>query len=203
MEIIAESNRKKQKAETRLRIITEAVRVFAEKGFIATTTPDIAKAAGVSHGSVFAHFKSKEDLLIEVVESFLTQADKETRRAIKSCGSLKEVLMAHIAAMTPYEQLYAHLIRESHAMPKQLRALLTEINSAVSSHIMTVLDRQGYKGLPKTKRFFVFNTWFGTLSHYLLNRDLFVTSGSVLEQHGDQIVRLFLCFIQFNERELK
>jgi AcrR family transcriptional regulator len=202
MEEVTESIRKKQKAETRARIVKEAMSVFEQKGFIGATTPDIAKAAGVSHGSVFAHFNSREELLTEVVESFLGQADRETRKSIKTCGSVREVLSSHLQAIEPYERLYASLIRESAMLPKRLRALFIEINSAVASHIIDALDRSGYQALPKSKRYFVFNVWFGTISHYLLNRDLFAARGSVLEQHGDQIIDLFLQFIRSGKGEV-
>lgn len=50
---------------TRERIVTEAVRLFAERGYRATTVGDIEAAAGLSprRGSLYKHFKSKEDLL--------------------------------------------------------------------------------------------------------------------------------------------
>ena len=179
------------------------MRLFEQKGFLAATTPEIALAAGVSHGSVFAHFRSKEELLLEVIGCFLRQADLDTRRTLKSCGSFRKVLKAHLAAISPYEQLYAHLIRESSMLPIRLRALLTEMNSAVASHMIEALEREDYQGVPRAKRFFVFNAWFGTVSHYLLNRDLFVASGSVLEQQGDQIIRLFISMVQSKEGKIK
>ena len=48
---------------TRARLLDAAVIAFAEKGFHATTTRDIATAAGMSPAALYVHHKSKEELL--------------------------------------------------------------------------------------------------------------------------------------------
>lgn len=46
-----------------------AAQAFAEKGFHATTTRDIASGAGLSPAGVYVHFSSKEDLLFNLSRS--------------------------------------------------------------------------------------------------------------------------------------
>lgn len=43
-----------------------AVETFAEKGFHASTTRDIAQAAGMSHAALYVHYPSKEELLYSI-----------------------------------------------------------------------------------------------------------------------------------------
>ncbi len=50
-------------AETRERLLRAAADVFAERGYDGTRVADIATAAGVSNGALYAHFASKADLL--------------------------------------------------------------------------------------------------------------------------------------------
>ncbi len=51
----------------RRELIEGAARLFRQQGFSATTTRDIAAAAGMQSGSPFYHFESKEALLAEVM----------------------------------------------------------------------------------------------------------------------------------------
>lgn len=44
-------------------ILDAACNIFAEKGFSAATTNEIAKAAGVAEGTIFRYFKTKKDIL--------------------------------------------------------------------------------------------------------------------------------------------
>ncbi len=53
-------------ADTAVRIMLAAADAFAERGFHATTTRDIASRAGLSPAGVYVHFASKEVLLFEL-----------------------------------------------------------------------------------------------------------------------------------------
>ena len=51
-------------AETRERLLRAAADVFAERGYDGARVADIARAAGVSSGAMYAHFASKAELLV-------------------------------------------------------------------------------------------------------------------------------------------
>jgi AcrR family transcriptional regulator len=54
---------------TRSRIIRAALKLFACKGYDATTTKDLSMAAEVAEGTLFRHFANKQAILAEVVTS--------------------------------------------------------------------------------------------------------------------------------------
>jgi AcrR family transcriptional regulator len=58
---------------TRDRLVVAARAVFEERGFDATRMGDIALAAGVSHGTVYTWFPTKEDALHAAVDSVTEQ----------------------------------------------------------------------------------------------------------------------------------
>ncbi len=60
--------RDKQKEETREKILEVATELFFTEGFSKTTTGAIGQRAGVSKGTIFHHFPTKEDLGLVVLE---------------------------------------------------------------------------------------------------------------------------------------
>jgi AcrR family transcriptional regulator len=54
-------------AQTRERLLRAAADAFAVRGYEGTRVADIAAAAGVSNGALYAHFSSKADLLVEAL----------------------------------------------------------------------------------------------------------------------------------------
>jgi AcrR family transcriptional regulator len=56
-------------ADTRERLLRAAADVFAECGFDGTRVADIAAAAGVSNGALYAHFGSKAELLLAALRA--------------------------------------------------------------------------------------------------------------------------------------
>ncbi len=59
-------SRRYDPAETRQRVLEAANLLFSTRGFAATGTADIARAADVSEGSIFYHFGSKKNLLADI-----------------------------------------------------------------------------------------------------------------------------------------
>jgi AcrR family transcriptional regulator len=56
-------------ADTRERLLRAAAAVFAERGYDGTRVADIAAAAGVSNGALYAHFDSKAELLVHALRT--------------------------------------------------------------------------------------------------------------------------------------
>ena len=54
--------------ETRHAIVTAARKLFAAKGYADTSIRDLVKAAGVTRGALYHHFKDKEELFSRVFE---------------------------------------------------------------------------------------------------------------------------------------
>ncbi|WP_276356955.1 TetR/AcrR family transcriptional regulator [Cohnella caldifontis] len=72
-----------QLRENRRRALLDAaVVIFSRQGFARTTVSEIAKAAGVSHASVFQYFATKEELFREAVLDNIEQA-REFYRNLK------------------------------------------------------------------------------------------------------------------------
>jgi AcrR family transcriptional regulator len=67
-----------QSTRSRERLVQAATRLFAERGYRDTSVQAIAEAAGISRGSIFWHFGSKEGLLSAVAEEAFRRWETET-----------------------------------------------------------------------------------------------------------------------------
>jgi AcrR family transcriptional regulator len=84
-------------AATREKIVEAARQLFASQGFHATTTREIARAAGLATGTMFNYFSSKE----AIVGSLASEALAEVRTNFDtsdSGSSFEEALFAFVAA---------------------------------------------------------------------------------------------------------
>jgi AcrR family transcriptional regulator len=66
-----EFDRSTRKAQTRSRLLEAAAGVYARRGFNGATLDEVASEAGLSKGAVYAHFGSKENLLLALMEEHL------------------------------------------------------------------------------------------------------------------------------------
>ena len=61
--------RRRETTEVRQKMITEAaMKVIGQKGVNGATTAEIASAAGISEGNLYRHFRSKEEIIMSVID---------------------------------------------------------------------------------------------------------------------------------------
>ena len=83
---------KEEAAVTRSTLLRTALSVFSAKGYAATTLDDIAKAAKVTRGAIYWHFKSKADLYNTLVEEVSARGAAVLQQAVSEGGTLIEIL---------------------------------------------------------------------------------------------------------------
>ena len=62
--------------KTKQMILDAGIRIFAEQGYYHTSMEEIAKAANVTRGAVYWHFKSKEDFILAMADSIYTETSE-------------------------------------------------------------------------------------------------------------------------------
>jgi AcrR family transcriptional regulator len=103
------------KIATRKMILQAARRLFAEKGFEATTTRDIAEAAEIATGTLFNYFPTKEAIVACMASEALGDAFSHKHGDTDGPDSLEEALFALVAAS----------LRKLRPLRRYLTALLT------------------------------------------------------------------------------
>jgi AcrR family transcriptional regulator len=85
--------RERGKQEKRARIKAAARALFAEKGFAATTTQEIAARADIGTGTLFLYAQSKEEILVLVFRDEMDRVCDEAFGSLPRKGSLLDQLM--------------------------------------------------------------------------------------------------------------
>src|SRR5258705_11097443 len=85
---------------TRQFIIEKAAPIFNIKGIEATAMSDIMEATRLSKGSLYVHFKDKDELAKTVVEHKLEVVRKKINAVIDAAPTAKDKLFAFISVLT-------------------------------------------------------------------------------------------------------
>ena len=89
-------------AERRAQIIQAALACFTRKGYNNTTMDDIVAESGLSKGSLYWYFKSKDDLFTAALLSSFMDFGQETVTALEQCPTVSDRLRTLAQAMAGF-----------------------------------------------------------------------------------------------------
>ena len=111
-----EKNKSRARLEQReADIISAATDLFASDGFHATSTRKIAAAAGVSEGTVFHYFSTKNALLLAILDGFYEGLTETAREVVQETMDTRERLLVlannHLRALLENQAIMMRLIQ--------------------------------------------------------------------------------------------
>jgi AcrR family transcriptional regulator len=115
----------KIKLQKRDAILKAALTLFSERGFHNTPTSLIAKQAGVATGTLFHHFKNKEELINALYLELKMSLVEALKNEVEKSDSLKETL----------KNTWINGVKWGIMHPKEMQFILQYANSPFISHL--------------------------------------------------------------------
>jgi len=107
-------------------------RLFAGKGYAATTTRELSSALGVTNGTLYHHFSTKEALLLQICNESLDRITAAASVAVAGAGGggrkVEALIRAHVLTMLGDQDLH--------------KTMLTELRSLTGEHLEAVTGRR-------------------------------------------------------------
>lgn len=188
-----------EKLHRRETILEAAKEVFSEKGFHATTIADVAKRAGMSYGSIYWYFDSKEALFHALMDAQEAALRDYVGRSFVEAGASREGVGAFKAAVRATFEFFENdraatklLFRDAYALGGGYEKHLYGIYEGYIDDIEKVIVRLQDKGLvrddPPRMMAFSVAALIGQLSHRRLVTDDGVDAATV----ADFVVELLM-----------
>jgi AcrR family transcriptional regulator len=136
--------RERKKQRTRETIAHAAHELFAERGYHATTLPEIAEAADVSTRTIFAYFPSKEDILFSdfaAMKEALAQALAERPEGQDALETVRQfILSLHGAEKSDLDEELRLCVESDETLRNHLRARIAQLEELIAPAIAKDLD---------------------------------------------------------------
>ncbi len=172
--------REEQKEERRQAIMMTALSLFVEKGYHETKVSDIAAAVPMSTGLMFHYFKSKEELLLELVKygknfSDSTGDSKGAPPDLFLKGMLEELFL--YAKKQPFVSNMFVLMAQARraGMPEEVRKIAMSVEAVDNT---AQLIKKGQKdgifkeGNPTLLALCFWSAFQGIMEEMTMNKDL-------------------------------
>ncbi|MGX1881915.1 TetR/AcrR family transcriptional regulator [Streptomyces sp. NPDC055287] len=130
--------------EAARKLLVAAVEAFAERGYHATTTRDIASRAGMSPAALYIHYKTKEELLHRISRIGHDKALEILRAAADGPGSAAERLDGAVRSFVVWHaerHTTARVVQyELDALSDEHRAEIIELRRSSDAAVRRILN---------------------------------------------------------------
>ena len=145
----------KRSIEKRNKIIENGFKLICEKGYYNISTPDIAKASGVSTGVVYQYFNDKKDIFIEGIKNYsqiimfpmLDIIEKENIKIDKTENLenfLTKIINAFIENHTISKKAHEELMAMSH-LDEEIATIFKEAEFEFTKKVVDFLNANNIK----------------------------------------------------------
>lgn len=149
MPTVPSTRPRQRRKETRPQeLLDAALELFVEKGFAATRSEEVARQAGVSKGTLYLYYPSKEELFKAVVRQKLTQLIAEGQDAVATFeGSTSELLRWLMRTWwerfgdTPAAGIHKVVIAEVRNFPELAQFYADEVITPADRLFSTAVER--------------------------------------------------------------
>lgn len=121
---------------TRGALVAAARRLFVERGYAATGTPELVAAAGVTRGALYHHFEDKSDLLMAVAADMAVEVAETVAKAAAAPAAAPAADRAPLDALLAGSRAYFAAMAEG----GRARVLLVDAPAVLSPAQLALLD---------------------------------------------------------------
>lgn len=152
----------------RMELVRIAARLFRDQGYERTTVRDLGDAAGLQSGSLFYHFRTKEDILVAVMALGITSTTEDLERALAEAATLRDKLAAlfqvHLHSLLGDNQAALEvMLYEWRSVSDAARPGLIELRDRYEALWQQVLDEAAAAGLINTDTHLLRLTMLGSV----------------------------------------
>jgi AcrR family transcriptional regulator len=136
---------------TRTKLVTAARAVFEERGFDGARMGDVAEAAGVSHGTVYTWFDTKEDLLRAVIDS--VTAELYASLSVPDATSpIERIAIANERYLAAYRSTarLLEVVEQAAVVDESFRAVLANLRTTHVERVAKTIRRWQRDGAAQT-----------------------------------------------------
>jgi AcrR family transcriptional regulator len=131
-------------AQRRAQILAVALRVFAEKGFHATSMNDVARAVGVTKPVLYQHFESKRALYTALIDEtaagMLDAIGKATSDAADGKAQTQAGIVAYFEWVATHRDEFVFLFGSDARRDEEFAAAVRDVESRVADAIAPLID---------------------------------------------------------------
>ena len=178
-------SRNQAKLTTKNKVLGAADSAFVKSDFKASTL-QIAKQARLAHGTIFFHFKNRDELVLSVINRLILKITDSLYSAYKEADNLQEFLSIHFETIQSNWQLFRALVSGFSDFNDETKQEVITLLSVMNYYLVEAFNRWADHGLVRTV------LWQSTMSYLSFFGDCMFEKKNISEEFIQALIN-FIC----------
>ena len=182
--------REEGKAKTKQKIIDETKKVLFEKGSIKMSTKDISNESGVSQGTIFLHFASKENLINYILNELIRTFYQDLQNTCKVNVERSVFLNQFLNVFSRHEDILSIVYKDYFYLSDEVQRTIDQVESNIKSLFFDQIRSSQGKEISIVDSFVLIDGFLSQIKLYLYHKEL-QTNSSVIKQSTGKLNKLY------------
>jgi AcrR family transcriptional regulator len=183
--------RNEQKQKTRENILFSARNLMLKNGFIKVSTKEISTVCGVSQGTLFLHFSTKDNLLNEIISHDIDLYLNDLKLNCNTKISREEFLIEILDVVGRHESILSRLYKDYYYLDETLTKSIDKADTVLKNLFFDNLRNTPGKTISIVDSFILIDAFVAQLKYYLLSKDVYTDTNSIIRQSRGKLNKLF------------
>jgi len=184
-------SRKETKQKTRELLLDKTALLLDKKGYLFVSTKDISKECDLSQGTLFLHFKTKENILSTI---FIGNIDALEKELVSKCNikdSRETFLRSYIDVIIKYETFLSRAYKDLPYLSENLHKKIVNLETMTKNLFFDNLRKNPGRKLSIVDSFISIDAFIAQVQKNLLEKEVFTEFNSIIRQKRGKIVKLY------------
>ena len=191
--------RQNAKNKTREIILENTAMLLTKNGFIKVSSKEIAETCNVSQGTIFLHFKTKENLLITILNSNIIGVENSLKQRCITTDSSDVFLKNLLDVYAENEDILSRIYKDYPYFSDNLTRQIDSLDTLVKNMLFENFRKGQSKKLSIVDAFIIIDAFISQLKNYLTEKEVYSTSNSIIRQRRGRITKLYRMLFLWGE----
>ncbi len=183
--------RSDSKEKTRKLIIEKTALLLHNRGFLKVSSKEIARECNLSQGSIFLHFKTKENLLNTILLGNIQDFENQLKNMCLPKYNKELFLRNYLDVLIEFESFLSRAYKDlpylSEALSKNINGLETITKNLFFENLRNNPDKK----ISIVDSFISIDAFFAQIQKNLIEKEIYTNSNSIIRQRRGKIVKLY------------
>ncbi len=185
------SIREHQKQITREKLLENTKSLILDNGFVKVSTKDISRASGVSQGTIFLHFNTKDNLLNVIFSSFLNELEIALTEGCNPKMDRELFLRDLFDIISLNENMLSRVYKDYAYLPLLIKKGIDQLEVKLKNLLFDNLRFKPTVTISIVDSFINIDAFYAQIKVNLQEKETYTEFNSVIKQKRGKLIKLY------------